>query len=400
MKKYFIAGVLMATGVLSACSTKEISAPTSVSTSDHQAESLYSAETRNLSKNLTLLQGQKVLFGHQDTLAYGFTWNGDLDRSDVKDVTGDFPAVYGWDLGWYEKGSASNLDDVDFAKMREDIKRAYLRGGLISLSWHPHNPLTGGLQNDTSVKVVSELIPGGAQHQVLVEWLDKIAEFNASLVVTNQEGVEVQVPVIFRPWHEHNGEWFWWGQGHATEAEYISLWRFTVDYLRHEKQQNNLLFAFSPDRSRMDLDKLPESYLYAYPGDEYIDVIGLDNYWDFGHEANTASPDEQFKNLVKSLEAVATIAHQKNKIPALTEGGSESIPNDKFWTDVLAKALNATEQTRQITWALVWRNATDGGYNDKHFYVPYLGHPSAADFINFKNDQRVLFESELPNMYQ
>jgi len=238
-------------------------------------------------------------------------------------------------------------------------------------------------------------LPGGSRHELFKNYLDRLVDFNQTLVVNG-----VQVPIIFRPWHEHNGEWFWWGRGHATEAKYIELWRFTVRYLRDEKQQHNLIYAFSPDRSRMKLDSLESDYLYAYPGDDYVDVIGFDNYWDLGHPANEASLDEQRKHFVRSLASVSRIARAKGKLAALSEGGAEAIPHAQFWTGHLLKGLEANEDTKRISWVLVWRNATDGGYNGKHHYAPYPGHVSAADFVDFKQSERILFEDELPSLYQ
>ena len=66
--------------------------------------------------------------------------------------------------------------------------------------------------------------------------------------------------------------YFW---ENCSEAEYIQLWQFTVNYLSEEKEVNNLLYAYSPDK----IDTV-EVYLYGYPGDEYIDILGLDNYGD------------------------------------------------------------------------------------------------------------------------
>ena len=352
-------------------------------------------ETRALYRNLFALQGKQVLFGHQDSLAYGFHWTAEPDRSDVKDVTGSFPAVYGWDLGHLEKVDAQNLDGVSFELMRESIKKSFARGGVITISWHLINPVTGGGYNDTSAPAVAEILPGGSKHEVFKTFLDALVEFNQSLVVDG-----VQVPIIFRPWHEHNGEWFWWGKGHVTEDDYIQLWRFTVEYIRDEKQQHNLIYAFSPDRSRMNLDSLEADYLYAYPGDDYVDVIGFDNYWDLGHPANTASLEEQREHFVRSLTAVSRIAQEKGKLAALSEGGAEAIPDPEFWTGHLLKGLEANEDTRRISWVLVWRNATNGGYNSKHHYVPYPGHASADDFVRFKQRERVLFEDELPPLYR
>src|SRR5690606_1278985 len=300
-----------------------------------------------------------------------------------------------WGVGWLGKDIIEYLDRVRFASMRAATKRSLQRGRATTISWPMLNPVTGGSHSDNSIKAVAQIIPGGAQHALFKSYLDKFVAFNESLVVDG-----VQVPIIFRPWHEHNGEWFWWGKGPAAEDDYIKLWRFTVNYLRNEKQQHNLIFAFSPDRSRTQIETLEKDYLYGYPGDQYVDVIGFDNYWDLGHPANTASADEQSRNFGLSLAAIGKIAKTKGKLAALTEGGSESIPNPKFWTEVILPGINTNKDSQRISWLLVWRNATDGGYNKQHYYVPYPGHNSATNFVKFKESERILFEDELPAMYR
>src|SRR5690348_14688346 len=72
-------------------------------------------ETVNLYRNLRLSLNKGILFGHQDDLAYGLNadssrWQAEPGRSDIKAVTGDYPAVYGWELGGIEQGHQSNLD--------------------------------------------------------------------------------------------------------------------------------------------------------------------------------------------------------------------------------------------------------------------------------------------------
>jgi mannan endo-1,4-beta-mannosidase len=61
-------------------------------------------ETVSLYRNLLKLQKEGMMFGHQDALAYGIGWVYEEGRSDVKDVAGDYPAVYGWELGHLELG--------------------------------------------------------------------------------------------------------------------------------------------------------------------------------------------------------------------------------------------------------------------------------------------------------
>jgi mannan endo-1,4-beta-mannosidase len=202
------------------------------------------------------------------------------------------------------------------------------------------------------------------------------------------------VPIIFRPFHEHNGGWFWWGKGNCTEQEYIQLWRFTVTYLKNEKKLHHLIYAFSPDRSGINLDDAKASYLYAYPGDEYVDVIGLDNYMDVGISWNKKTRVEQKADFVKVLGTLSELANEKNKIAALTETGQEGLTNKEWFTQVILNPLKENPNI-QLAYFMMWRNA-----NVKHHYAPFTGHPAAADFVRFYNDPYTLFEADLQNIYK
>lgn len=357
------------------------------------------AATQALYRNLGKLRSSHFLFGHEDSLAYGVTWEGDEDRSDIRDVTGANPALYGWELGGLELGQEANLDKVNFAKMQQWIKAGYSRGGVITISWHMYSPVSGGNSWDKT-PTVHELIPGGAKHEVLKQYLDSFVAFNAGLVATDAAGQPIQIPVIFRPWHEHNGDWFWWGKGNASEADYIALWQFTVQYLRDQKGLRNLIYAYSPDRSRIDLAKFEEGYFYGYPGDDYVDIIGLDNYWDVGHASNTASAEEQKAALTTSLKQIARIARAKNKIAALTETGSNLLKIDNFWTERLLAPITADADANEIAYLMVWRNANTEREGTEQFFAPYPGQATAEDFKRFYQSETVLFENELPPLYQ
>lgn len=352
-----------------------------------------------LYNNLAALRGKHFLFGHQDSLAYGVNWEGDPDRSDVRDVTGANPAVYGWELGGLELGHEKNLDGVNFQQMQAWIKAGFKRGGVITLSWHMYSPVTGANSWDKT-PTVHELLPDGAKHDQFNQYLDAFVAFNEALVVTDASGNEQQIPVILRPWHEHNGDWFWWGKGYVSEQDYIALYQYTVNYLRHEKGQHNLIFAYSPDRSRIDMAKFDSDYFYGYPGDEFVDVIGLDNYWDLGHEANTASADEQKANFTAALRGISKIAQLRRKIAALTETGNNGVKLPNLWTDRILGPVLADPDAQLITYVLVWRNANSAREKAEQFYAPYAGHASADNFKAFLDNPFVMFESELPNLYQ
>lgn len=355
-------------------------------------------ETWALLQNLHRVGEESVLFGHQDSLAYGVEWLDEPGQSDVKEVTGDYPALYGWDIGNIELGDAANLDGVSFSKMQGWIKEVYGRGGVVTISWHMNHPITQKPSWETAPGA-ADILPGGDNHQALKIYLDRFADFVAGLQVQDNDGNPVTVPVIFRPWHEHNGDWFWWGKRHTTEEEFVELWRFTVEYLRDEKQLHNLLYAFSPDRSRTDINNFREDYLYAYPGDGYVDILGLDNYWDLGHPANDTPREQNLVNFATSLENLVAIAQEKNKLPAMTEGGQDTLPDSKFWTGHLLAGILANEHTRKIAYVQVWRNANREKEGRDHFYVPYQTHPAAADFVEFYRHPAILFESDLPDMY-
>lgn len=343
--------------------------------------------TRALYANLKKISQQNLLFGHQDDDAYGTKWKATPGKSDVKDVTGSYPAVHGWDLGKLGLWN-SNLDTVDFEKMRGWIKDTYKRGGINTISWHLDNPVNKKTSWDTT-STVKHIIPGGSMHDTYKKELDALANF-----LNNCKSGSTKIPIIFRPFHEHNGNWFWWGKGNCTEQEYIQLWRFTIDYLKNEKELHHLIYAFSPDRSRIDLQNARASYLYGYPGDEYVDIIGLDNYMDVGIPWNKKPREEQNADLIKILRTVSDLALEKNKVAALTETGQEGVTNPEWFTQVILKPLKSNPDIK-LAYFMVWRNA-----NIKHHYAPYPGHPAAQDFINFYNDPYTLFESNIKNMYK
>lgn len=351
--------------------------------------------THHLYGNLRAISGKGLLFGHQNTLSSGYHWTGSdfpgtPSRSDVKEVTGSYPAVYGWDLANF---LYTGLSDEEIKTRKEELlnysREAYERGGILTYSWHAPNPLTKGSFYDTT-RTVFAILPGGELHESYKQSLDEIADFFHALD---------SIPAIFRPWHEHNGDWFWWGKGLCTEEEFVSLWRFTVEYLRDEKKVRNLLYAYSPDRSRTDIDQFERDYFYAYPGDEYVDIMGLDNYWDLGHPANTTPPDQRKEQFIRSLEYLAEIAEARDKLPALTEGGLEAIPDSSFWTGTILDAFLTNEKTRKVSYFMVWRNATYAIEKRDHYYAPYPGQVSAVDFMRFREHPFVLFEDEIPNFY-
>jgi len=338
-------------------------------------------ETVNLYRNLMKLQHEKIMFGHQDDLAYGQNWFYEEGRSDVKDVVGDYPAVYGWELGHLELGDQYSLDSVRFDKIQGWIKKVYQRGGVSTISWHMRNPLTGGSSWDTSSKkVVASILPGAEKHELFKTYLDKLADFLLGLKTED----DTYIPVLFRPFHEHTGSWFWWGKDLSSVDDYKALWRFTVDYLQKEKNIHHLLYIYSTDRFKTE-----EDYLERYPGDDIIDILGFDLY--------DRGPDYP-KVLKNCAEKVTQLAKEKNKIATVSETGGPVAENTTWWTETLLNTLKPFD----LSYVLVWRNPYGGKGAGHGAFAPYKGSPDAENFVKFYNDPKTLFQGEVTkkNLYE
>ncbi|MCI7088521.1 MAG: glycoside hydrolase family 26 protein [Prevotella sp.] len=381
MKK-IILSLAMAAAIVSCNSSKTVDDPL--------AESGRTQRTENLLANLRKISANGYLIGHQDDPGYGVGWVGDSCRSDVKSVCNDYPALIGFDLGHLELGDSVNLDGVPFNRMREEIIRQYDRGGMVTLSWHLDNPLTGGSAwvkpdslTDQEKQTVASVLEGGECHEKFLGWLDTLASFLNSL----ETPYGVKVPVLFRPWHEHTGSWFWWGQNLCTTDQYKALWKLTEDRLK-EKGVNNVLYAYSPGTEFAgDADK----YLERWPGDGMVDVIGFDTYCTNNPEDTTAI--NNYRNgLDLGLKTICEIAKQHNVVPALSETGMESLGMENWWTEVLMPVLNKYP----IAYVLLWRNAHD---KPGHFYMPYPGQKTVSDFVKFYNDKRTLFVKDINGLY-
>lgn len=344
-------------------------------TASVRQQSGHTPETEALLKNMKTVHERGFMFGHHDDPVYGIGWDGDRERSDVKSVCGDYPAVMSFDLGRIELGGDANLDKVPFARLREEIVAQYNRGGMVSLSWHVDNPKTGKDSWDVSDStVVASILPGGVNHDKFLGWLDKVADFMNSL--KTDDGTKV--PVFFRPWHEHTGSWFWWGQALCSDDEYKGLWHMTYERLK-EKGVDNVLYAYSPGSEPRDTTQ----YLQRYPGDDIVDLVGFDTY--------QFDRDAYLEQMERSLDIVTEVGKAHDKVIAVTETGYETIPDSLWWTETLMPVLSRYP----IAYVLVWRNARE---RENHYYAPYPGQVSANDFVRFYNDPKTLFAGDIKNV--
>ncbi len=338
--------------------------------------------TTNLYASLFQIQKQGVVFGHQDALAYGVGWNGLKNTSDVKFVTGEHPGLLGLDIGDLEFKKQKNLDGVPFQSMRDHVLSTFARGGMVTISWHARNPLTGGNSWDTTPGTVASILPGGSKHKLYTTWLDQAAVFFQSL----QTPAGTVVPLLFRPFHELTGNWFWWCKNVCTPEEFKALWKFTVHYLRDIKGIHQLIYVYNT----ADFASA-ENFLERYPGDEWVDVLSFDRYQYEGKDGSKI-----FSSVVSSqLEILDKLGTKHVKPIALAETGYETIPDSNWWTTTLYPLL----RTVPVAYVLVWRNhGLMKKTNKYHYYAPHPGHPSSKDFIRFSQLPDVFMEHRLSTL--
>ena len=176
--------------------------------------------------------------------------------------TGHWPAMIGLDYADYTQGR-HRLHTTTVNRLAIDYAR---QGGLVTISVHlpnPANPDGDGLR-DKGVDLNTLLTPDHPNHSRWMAQLDQMAKGLSELQKDN-------VVVLWRPFHEMNGDWFWWGG--KDPIAFQRLWRQMFDYYTNVKKLDNLLWVYAPNHGA-------KTGAY-YPGDRFVDVVGLDAYTDF-----------------------------------------------------------------------------------------------------------------------
>lgn len=349
-------------------------APTVLSLADANATS----ETKALYSQLWAIQGKAWMFGHHDDLMYGRNWYGVDGGSDTKDVCGDYPAVYSLDFAQIMDDRRESSAESN-ALRRKCIIQAYDRGMVVTACAHLNNPLTGKDSWDNSSKdVVKQILEDGSEvNRKFTGWLDNLSEFANGLKGSNGK----TIPVIFRPFHEHTQTWSWWGKSCTTEAEFVALWQFTVSYLRDKKGVHNFIYAISP---QMDSAKQSEDFIFRWPGDEWVDFIGMDCYQGINNSV-----------FLNNLKVMQKVSQAKKKPCGVTETGVEGFKVKDYWITNIAAPMAG----RKVSLLVTWRNKYDPEGSGNHYFSVFPGHISTDSFVAMYNRKDTAFCRDLPDMY-
>ncbi|MFH4967690.1 glycosyl hydrolase [Gaetbulibacter sp. M240] len=349
-------------------------------------------ETTAMFYNLKTISKTNYLVGQHDAFSsFYMDIGGD---SDIKKTTGSDPALLGSDFMYITDDANNETSSNWYFQQEQSIKQrvteAYNKGMVNIFAWHFREPFEGlefytsQMSDYQKQNAFKSILPGGINHDYYKRKLEKIAEVAKSLVDNNG----AYIPFIFRPFHEFDGDWFWWGASYCSPEEFKTLWQFTVTYLRDDLLVNNILFAFSPDNKF----NTEAEYLDRYPGDAYVDVLGMDNYGDFISMTQTGVDEAN-----KKLKIISDLAIQKVKIAALTESGyfvkpGVTDPDPQFYSKNLYEAL--TNNDVNLAFMMFWNNDAE------KYCTPPPGLATTNDFILFTDKPESLLQNEIPNMYE
>ncbi|KAI7253170.1 hypothetical protein KC345_g11402, partial [Hortaea werneckii] len=340
------------------------------------ADAQATPETHLLMNYLTSVYGKHILSGQQEIYGGGNDGNSELEFDWIHNLTGKYPAIRGFDFmnynplyGWEDGTTARMIDWVNN------------RGGIATNSWHitvPRNFTAYHLGDavdwkeatykptETNFNTANAVVPGTKEYQYLQLAIGDLAEQLQILQNNN-------VPVIFRPFHEAegnggvNGEgaWFWWAS--AGSQVYKQLWDMLYTELTETYGLHNLIWTYN-------------SYVYStspawYPGDDQVDIVGYDKY-------NTVYNRYDGLSGVPNEDAITSTFYQ---LVDLT-GGTKMVAMTE--NDTVPSVQNLTEEKAGWLYFLPWYG--------EHLMSPAFNYPATLTTLYQSN--YVITLDELPNL--
>ncbi len=286
--------------------------------------------------------GQKVISGAMANYSTGIE-----EAQWMFDNTGKWPALAGFDLINY----TTSWGVSPYTQMTANVKNWWNENGLVSIMWHWRDPLK---QSDefytekTTFDVSKISDTNSEEYQAMITDIDAIAGYL-------KQFKEAGIPILWRPLHEAAGAWFWWGAKGAGPCK--TLWKLMFDRLVHHHGLNNLIWVWTSDASDTALD--------WYPGDEYVDIIGMDIYpGENQHGSQYIAFDK-----VKSL-------YEGRKIVTLSECGSIPSIESMF------------EYGDTWSWFMPW----NGDYTRSD------SHNGATYFSSLLTNEKVITRDKMPSL--
>ncbi len=277
-----------------------------------------SDNTKRLYSYLCDQYGEHILSGQQEYCgSHNYNqWNdpdnyikdNEAEFEYILEQTGKQPAIRGIDFLTYRDGATW---DDNAAERAAQWVTEY--GGIAAISWHWNVPLEKGAEDTafyvessgntpyTTFSITNALKEGTWEHEQIMADIDYVAK---KFQILKDAGA----PVLFRPLHEAEGGWFWWGAEGAEPCK--ELYRLLYDKLTNEYGLDNIIWVWTGYTYETSAD--------WYPGDDVVDIIGYDKYNCTDGEPNLSAISSTFYSLVRSTDGQKMVAMSENdSIPSL-----------------------------------------------------------------------------------
>lgn len=214
----------------------------------------------------------------------------------ILDATGKLPAMRGLDF----------MND-DFDGVVDRASDWWSRGGLVTICWHCGPDFSGNYDNCKNDEIAdwdAVLTDATPENKAFVENMDKAGK---ALLELQDAGVTV----LWRPFHEFDGQWFWWGKGGPDNFK--RLWIMMYDHFTNDLGLNNLIWVLGYSHNGKDYKGKPAEW---YSGDEYCDIVGADSY-----EVDVNGAEERLHKIVSKITGgkKPLIFHECGLIPTVEQ---------------------------------------------------------------------------------
>ncbi|MEK3673840.1 glycosyl hydrolase [Paenibacillus sp. FSL R10-2771] len=251
-----------------------------------------SKEATALLSYLADLSGKGMISGQHDYLESPDEFNNKL-----KNASGQYAVLHG-----YELGAINNQSKETIARQRQAVVDSAIKwhkgGGIVAMTFHQNLPGTSPewanvKMNLSQDKFDAYVTPGTPQYKALIAELDEVAGYLGELR-------DAGVPVLWRPYHEMNGNWFWWGQ----KDNFAQLWDIVYDRMVNTHKLNNLLWVWNPNAP----NEWAKAYSNYYPGAAKVDVLAADIY-------NNDFKQSYYENLLKLADGKPIGIGESGELP-------------------------------------------------------------------------------------
>ena len=223
-------------------------------------------ETKKIMGYLYSVNGKRIIAGH-----HNYAGRPDIFINRVRELTGKSPEIWGCDfINYYRNGEAEKI-------VREAYKK-YKEGYIITLMWHAGRPQDDppfGWKESVQAKMTDAewkefTTPGTTLHSRWLNQVDTVAKYLKELQTLG-------VPILWRPYHELNGVWFWWGNRKGENGS-SKLYRMMFDRFVNFHKLNNLIWVWNTNAPRQLINDEAYAYEDYFPGLDYVDVLAADVY--------------------------------------------------------------------------------------------------------------------------